>query len=931
MTGKNKLRSDWFLGIISLLFVAGCTDVPSCRLEIEKLLTDYAEKPYNIESRHPEFSWVISPGKRNQNQSAYRILVASSAENISNNKPDLWDSGKTESHETTHHAYLPDNLKSDSKYFWKVIVWDQDCEKCESQVSEFHTSLLENSDWSGKWIGSADNEGKIPANGFYSVPEQDTKSNNRITHNGRSLLLRYEATLEKEIISATAFVTGLGYFEFFVNGKRIGDHFLSPAKTPYHKYVLYDSWDILPFLRKGQNAFGIHLGNGWFNPYKKWWNMYRMQWFGHKMAIAEIHLKYIDGTEEIIKTDENWSSAPGPVIFNCVYDGEVYDARQEKQGWAEPGFDQRTWRKVREIHDFHPVLVSSTMPPVKENEHFTPRRVDMRKGNSIILDMRQNFAGWIKISAKGRRGAILRIRFAEELKPDSTLDVTSNEKAAATAVYILKGDSVETYEPHFTWFGFRYAEITVSEGPADILNAEGLAVYSSNKTTGSFDCGNELVNKIHRATVWSQKSNMIGYPMDCPQRDERLGWMGDAQVTAEEAMFNFDMALFYRNWLQGIRVNQNANSGDIPIISPRPYIYDDGVEWSSTYFLLLKNYYTFYGDLDLLRHHYGAMEGYMDFLDSLSGGKVLKKGWIGDWGSMAEGWREGDPPSVPTAYYFLDSRILSEISALAGKSSGHEKFTDLAETLKRRYNKSFLDTLTFNYDDGSQMANAFPLWLNIVPPGCRDKVLENLLNDISSRHDFHFTTGVLGTKYLPEVLAETGHADAAWKIITQETAPSWNEMMKKYTTMCEFWTLKQSKNHVMMGSIDSWFYKYLAGIQPDPESPGFLSFSIRPFFPEGLDHASAEIETIRGKISSSWIRKDGRLTMEVNVPFNTKAKICIPGGPADKITESGNPVSKAEGISAIEYKDQCSVVTVGSGRYVFSVPWPAVGNVIVKN
>ena len=412
---------------------------------------------------------------------------------------------------------------------------------------------------------------------------------------------------------------------------------------------------------------------------------------------------------------------------------------------------------------------------------------------------------------------------------------------------------------------------------------------------------------------------MIGYPMDCPQRDERLGWFGDAQVTAEEAMFNFDMALFYKNWISGIRENQDAKTGDIPIISPRPYIWDEGVEWSSTFILMAWKNYVFYGDTTILSDNYDAMKRYMSFLDSISSNYILPMGWIGDWGSLVKGWKEGQPESVPTAFYYFNAITLEKIAQVLDYPSDAGHFAQLASAIRGIYNKKYFNDSTENYNDGSQMANAFPLYLGLVLENHQQGVLKNLIDDIVETNNTHLTTGVLGTKYMIDALTMNDRPDIAWKLATQTTYPSWYEMMKKYTTVCEFWTLKQSKNHVMMGSIDAWFYKTLAGIQPQEDHPAFKEFTIKPYIPEGLDSAKARTTTIRGTIVSSWKKSDGKLRLDVTVPFNTSALIYIPAGEKDLVLERGVPLDNAAEISNIEQENNYRKVAVKSGIYHFEI------------
>jgi len=913
---KNIIR---ILTLYLLPLLTGCSAGNHPNLIFDRMLVEYAESPINMDEAHPRFSWVINASERNQTQSAYRIRLASSADKLSEDQADMWDSGKIESGETTQHEYAGKDLKSNKKYFWQIVVWDGNGKEYKSQVSSFETAILDAAEWKASWIGIGPENESVPAKGFYGNSKEQAAMKDTIIHDGNSLLLRNEVILPKEIQSAKAFITGMGYYEFFVNGQRIGDHVLSPAKTPYHKYILYDTFDITEFLKEGKNALGIHLGNGWYNPYKKWWNQYRMQWFGSKKAFAQIHVTYTDGSAEIITTNKDWKWANGPLTYNCVYDGEVYDANLEQKGWNTINFNDSEWKNVIVYQSVKSRLVSQRMPAIKVNEIILPKELAAPVRGMKVFDMGQNFSGWVSVNVKGDKNTRLKIRFAEDIKSDGTIDVTSNENAKATAEYIFKGDGIEVYESAFTFFGFRYVELTSENGSFELLDIKGKVVHSANQQTGSFECDNPLVNKIHKATVWSQKSNMMGYPMDCPQRDERLGWLGDAQVTAEEAMFNFDMALFYENWLDGIRENQDEKTGDLPIISPQPYMPDQGIEWSSTYFTLLWQYYIAYGDRRILKKHYPAMKRYMNFLDSISNDLILPMGWIGDWGSMVKGWKEGQPESVPTAFYFWNARIMADVASVLGNSADHGYFRKLAADIRDKYNKTYLNSETGNYSDGSQMANAFPLYLGIVPEDLKQRVLDNLVNDVVVNNSTHLTTGVLGTKYMPEALAQSGRADVAWGIINQKTAPSWNEMIKKYTTVCEFWTLKQSKNHVIMGSIDAWFYKYIAGIQLDELNPAFAEFQVKPLVLDSLGKGKAEIETIRGKVSSEWEKNPDLFTLNLEVPFNTTAKVYLPGNEKDEMKEGGLPLKQRDGIEYLEYKDGVHQLKVHSGKYEFTL------------
>ena len=917
----KRTRTLWyspFQGLMLMVFLLVNTGCSKVELRFNKLLVEYAENPINIDIPNPRFSWIIASAGRNQTQQAFRLFVASSGKLLSEKDADLWDSGKISSSETLQHEYGGRPLETNHKYYWKAHLWDGKGKKWESPVAWFETANLENRDWKASWIGNGPSQQPLPDHGFFGNRKEEAVMEDTVIHNGRSLLLRKEVSLSKKVRSAKAFVTGLGYYEFFVNGRRAGDYVLNPAKTPYHRFILYDGCDITGLLQKGKNVLGLHLGNGWYNPYKNWWNQYRMQWFGHKKALAQIHVVYNDGSEQVIVTDESWKWADGPVLFNCVYDGEVYDGNSELPGWNSTGFDESAWKPVTVFENPVAGLVSQRMPPIQVNQDILPREIKVAFPGMKVFDMGQNFGGWVSVKAKGKKNIRLKIRFAEDIHEDGTIDASSNENARATAEYIMKGQGIEKYEPSFTFFGFRYVEITSGNEPYELVELKGRVVHSANEQTGFFECDNELVNKIHKATVWSQKSNMMGYPMDCPQRDERLGWMGDAQVTAEEALFNFDMARFYENWLEGIKENQDKKTGDLPIISPQPYMPDEGIEWSSTYIMLSWLHYQNFGDTRFLASHYPVMKKYMEYLATKAKDHILPMGWIGDWGSLVKGWKEGHPESVPTAYYFLNAGILSKIAGKLGFPDDEAQYRQLAGNIREAYNKKYLNAETGNYLGGTQMDNAFPLCLGLVPDSLKSKVLANLIKDISD-NGYHLTTGVLGTKYMPEALAQMGRADVAWKIINQKTYPGWNEMMKKYTTTCEFWTLKQSKNHVMMGSIDAWFYKYLAGIQLNDTSHGYRSFTIKPQVFDDLNHVNARIETIRGTVSSQWESTPDLFTLKVEIPFGCSATLYIPGNQNDTLTERNHPINEIPEIKYLGYNEHAFMVKVNSGRYIFEV------------
>jgi alpha-L-rhamnosidase len=601
------------------------------------------------------------------------------------------------------------------------------------------------------------------------------------------------------------------------------------------------------------------------------------------------------------------------VLYSSVYDGEVYDATQERSGWDEPSFNDGGWRPANVVESPGGVLVSQLMPPIKVVEHITPVSVKNPEAGVYVFDLGQNFAGWVRLTASGPRGRRITLRYAEDLKSDGMIDTKSNERALATDVYVMKGRGHESYEPHFTFHGFRYVEVTGFPGVPKLENVLGCVVHSACDSTGKFTCDNDLINRIHRATRWSQRSNLMGYPMDCPQRDERLGWFGDAMVSMEEAMYNFDMPSFYRQWLDGVRFNQNEANGDISIVSPRPYTPEEpDPTWSSAYVVMNWQYYLNYGDQRFLEEHFDSMKRYVDYLGTQATNHILPKYWIGDWGTIVEGWKEGEPVSVVTVFYYYDTLIVAKAAGVLGKQSDAAKYTSLAKQIKAAFNRTFYDRGKHQYEQGTQFSNAFPLFLGLVDESQQSAVLENILRDLG-RHNGHFDVGVLGAKYLIDALTQFGRTDVAFKLATQTGFPSWAHMLEGgRTTLSEFWDLKGSHNHVMMGSVDGWFYRALGGIQPDEARPGFEHIIIKPFIPESMSFVKASTQTVRGRVAVEWTKHNGALELKVTIPANSSATVFVPAASAKQVQSSPLLKPTRSETGAVVYE-------IGSGDYEFRV------------
>lgn len=878
------------------------------------LRCEYTRNPVGVDAAHPQLSWGLESRERNQKQSAFQILVATTPALLEANQGDLWDSGQVKSGDSAHVTYAGTPLTSRLRCHWKVRVWDASGSASDwSQPVSWEMALLRPDDWKAQWIGSGPAKEIFPPEGFFKSTKEFTNLVQKVTVDGRSTLLRKSFVTDKPIRRAQVYVTGLGYYELSCNGQRVGDRVLAPAKSNYRKWVLYDTYDLTTQLREGTNVLGVMLGNGWFNPQKKWWEPYRMQWFGAKRALVQLHLEFADGSSQVITSDGSWKTAPGPVLSSCVFDGEVYDATKELPGWDQPGATDSGWKPANVVEPPGGILVSQLMPPIKVIEHIKPIAVTNPKPGAYVFDLGQNFAGWVRLIAGGPRGTRITLRYAEDLQADGNIDVKSNERALAMDVYVMKGTGREVYEPGFTFHGFRYVEVTGLPGVPKLEDVLGCVVHTACESAGEFTCDNELINRIHRATRWAQRSNLMGYPMDCPQRDERLGWFGDAMVSMEEAMFNFEMPLFYRQWLDGVRFNQNESNGDISIVSPRPYLTDEpDPTWSSAYALMTWQYYLHYGDRQFLAGHFDSMKRYVDFLGTQATNHILPKYWIGDWGTIVEGWKEGEPVSVVTAFYYYDTVILAKAASILGKQQDAEKYTALAKQVKAAFNRAFYDGKKRQYEQGTQFSNAFPLFLGLVDESDQPAVLANILSDLRQRKG-HFNVGVLGAEYLIDALTQNGRADVAFQLATQTGFPSWAHMLEGgRTTLSEFWELKGSHNHVMMGSIDAWFYRTLAGIQPDEARPGFEQIVIKPFIPDSMSFVKASTQTVRGRVGVEWTKQNGLLKMNVMIPANSSATVYVPAA-------SIKQVQATPPLKPVRFERGAAVFEIGSGGYEFRV------------
>jgi len=887
--------------------------------------------PMGLENGAPFFSWIPVSAERSRKQAGYQILMASSEENISGERGDLWDSGRVKSGLTQLIPYGGKPLKSTREYWWKARLWDDSGAPSPWSASgRFSADLLSASDWKASWIGRGPE--REPQLKFTTVNDlaEIEKIRGPIPVDENSTLLRREFSISGPARRAVVYVCGLGFYCLYVNGRRLGRNVLTPSKTEYRKQVLYDAYDVTGFLQEGKNALGLMLGNGWYNPLKEVWD-WRMQWHGSKKAILQLHAELADGSEKIIVTDGAWKTSVGPVQTHCLYNGESYDARLEQPGWDRPGFNDASWKPANEVEAPGGVLRFHSVEPVQVTQTIRPENMWEVEPGVWIFDMGQNFSGFTRIRVSGARGTQVRLRHAENMHPDGSLDVTTNMNARNTDVYVLKGEGEEVFEPHFVYHGFQYVEVALWPGAPALDSIEGRVIHSGCRQTGSFRCSNELINHVHHCTVWSQRSNMMGLPTDDNQRDERLGWMGDGHLTAEEFMCNFEPARFYRKWLRDMKLAQDPVSGNIPHIVPWP-IFEEPISpaWCSAYPLVVWYLYEHTGDRHVLEEHYESIKRYVAFLGSRAKDFIMPPDAFADHESIVEGWKRSQPLLTSTFYYYYDARIVARVAALLGRSADAESHETLAGSIRDAFNKTFFNRETHTYGGDTQCDLILPLLVGLEPEGEREKLLERLVNKIMIENHAHVHVGILGAKYVLDLLMAENRPDVIWAVINRTDFPGLGNMVQGRTTLSESWFKNGTNNHVMWGHIDAWFYRVLAGIRAIPEAPGYERVRIQPYVPDDLQWVSAAIRTPRGRVASAWKCDGKKFRLDVTIPVNVTAELRLPAAKVNqgRVFENGTNVvwdrgfrPGTNGVLSGETDREWITLLLGSGCYRFSCDW----------
>jgi alpha-L-rhamnosidase len=893
---------------------------------IANLTCEYKINPLGIDVLQPRLSWQMQSDQRGAHQTAYQIFVAPSEASLANGRELLWDSGKVETDQSTHVVYTGPALAPGQRVHWKVRVWNEVGQETESIPAWWELGLLDSSHWQADWI----------------TPDWDED----VSRSQPAPLLRRGFKAEGGIVAARVYATSLGLYELRLNGQRVGDAVLTPGWTSYDHRLQYQAYDVTDLIREGDNVLGAMLGDGWYRGYLGFTGDRNL--YGDRLALLlQLQLTYADGRVETIGSDEHWRAACGPIQMSDIYMGETYDARQEKPGWDNAGHDDCDWHGVRRLDHTKEIVVAQAGPFIRRHEEIRPVRILHSPKGETILDFGQNMVGWVKLRVRGPAGTTITLRHAEVLDQAGNLYTENLRAADQITRYTLKGlaDTDEVFEPHFTFQGFQYVAVEGFPGSPTPDHFTGVVVHSDTPPTGAFECSNPLINQLQHNIVWGQKGNFVDVPTDCPQRDERLGWTGDTQVFIRTACFNMNVATFFTKWLRDLRADQR--NGSVPHVVPDVIakigpggLGDErgsgAAAWGDAAVICPWTIYLCYGDTRLLEEQYKSMAGWVTYIHSRTDEDYIwrRDFQFGDWLDY-----RGQDDRLPTpvtnyeligaAFFAYSADLLAQVAQVLGKTGDAERYADLANKVKTAFNAEFV-TPAGRVGPNSQTAYVLALHFDLLPETVRPLAVERLVAEIR-RGQHHLTTGFVGTPYLCHVLSRYGHTDVAYKLLNQESYPSWLYPVKQgATTIWERWdgikpdgsfqdAEMNSFNHYAYGAIGDWLYQVVAGIEVDPAEPGYKRILIQPQPGGGLTYANASLDSMYGRIESRWTLGDDDFQLAVTIPANTEGVVRLPAQSVDDITEQGQVLDQVEGIRDVSQKDEAVVITVGSGHYHFSI------------
>jgi len=885
-------------------------------LTIEDLRCEYRIDPIGIDARRPRLSWKLVAERRRAAQSAYRIQVET-LDSAGNLRP-VWDSGRVRSNQSVHVAYDGPELESTRRYFWHVRVWDEKGEPTEwSDQAFWEMGLLDPEEWEADWISP---DWKEDASRPQPAP-----------------MLRRSFDIGGRIYSARLYATALGLYEAHIDGRKVGDALFAPGWTSYGSRLQYQVYDVTDLLREGHNVIGVVLGDGWCRGGLTWEP--RRNVYSERLALLlELRIVLEDGRKMSVRSDDQWRATTGPILMSDLYLGETFDARIEKSGWTVPGFDDAEWRGVEIIQHPRDILVAEIGPRVRRIEEVPPEAITRGPDGTPIVDFGQNMVGWVRLKVRGEKGDAVTLRHAEILDGVGNLYTENLRSADQVDTYILKGEGDEVFEPHFTFHGFRFVAVEGYRGPLTPDSLTGVVIHSDLPRTGRFTCSDPRLNKLFENIVWSQKGNFLDVPTDCPQRDERLGWTGDAQVFARTAAFNMNVAGFFTKWLRDLKADQ-AGDGSVPHVIPDVVSTVDGFRggatgWADAAVIVPWTLYLMYGDERILEEQYDSMASWIAYMRRRAGDGLVWRGDVhyGDWLS----YRSNDHtrPSGPTdtdliatAYFAYSTSLLAEAARVLGRMADVHVYEGLASRLREVFSSEFV-TPAGRIASNTQTAYVLALAFDLLPEDLRAEALDRLVAEIG-RFDNHLTTGFLGTPLILRVLSDLGRVDVAYDLLMQDSYPSWlYPITKGATTIWEHWDgikpdgslqdpQMNSYNHYAYGAVGSWLYEAVAGIRPDATAPGFQHVIVHPMPGGGLTSATAELDTMYGEIRSSWKIAGDEFRLEVSIPPNATATVILPDENRGRIRESADPVAEAEGIVEVTNEEGRTIVEVGSGTYSF--------------
>lgn len=881
--------------------------------------------PYGVENTKPLLGWWIHTAERGFTQTAWQILVASAHNKLDEKNADMWSSGRMSSGNNNNNAYNGRPLQSAKKYYWKVRVWDaKGTASAWSEAAEFTTGILLQKEWNAsKWVAYD----SLPAHlkVIPGVHGNGNKLGNKALERAVVPYFRKAFVVNKPVQEAFVFISGLGQYELHLNGKKVSDDFLAPGWTNYEKRCLYNTYDVTKQLKKGQNAIGAIVGTGFFyinrERYRK---LVRAE--GYPMLRAKLVIRFTDGSTEEIVTDESWITAPSPIVFTSIYGGEDYDATKEQQGWDRHGFNDKDWKKALPVNGPGGQMRTHDDYPLKVMDSFTVKnKTPMGKGKQLY-DFGQNASGIIRLKVKGSRGDTMRVTPAELLNDEGLPEQSASGKPYYFT-YVLKGGDMETWEPRFTYYGFRYAlvEYTGSTPEPERIEITMLHTRNSSPSAGSFSCSDSLFNKIYRLIDWSIKSNMASVATDCPHR-EKLGWLEQTHLVGASMRYAYDIQHLYRKIIDDMMEAQLPD-GLVPDIAPEYVPFEGGFrdspEWGSASVIIPWYMYLWYGDKEALVKSYDMMKRYVNYLGTKANNHILSYG-LGDWfdlGPKSPGPSQLTPLALTaTAIYYYDATILSKTAALLGKDGDEKLFAGLSENIKKAFNDKFFDKETQVYATGSQTAYAMPLFTGLVEAPYRDNVFKNLISSIHASNNA-LTAGDVGYRYLVRALEEGGASGLLYEMNNRDDVPGYGYQLRHgATALTESWPALRyvSNNHMMLGHLMEWMFSGLAGINQQEDDYGFHKIRIAPQIVDGIDTVTASYSTPNGIIYSAWIKEGKQITFTVDIPANTTAEIILPVSNVANIKESNQPVIQNKWITHIQEKKGIIGFTIPSGSYVFT-------------